>query len=354
MYSNRSKGFTLIELLVVIAIIGILSTLAIIALGSARQKSRDAKRLADVNQVIKALELYYNDANSYPTIITSGQPISFGSTTYLSAVPSNPVPRNEGNCPNKDYQYGYAPTLSVQYSLSYCLSSATGSVPGSGIMTATPDGMSDNPLLYLPMDEGTGTSTADRSGNGYNATLVGSPSWIAGKVGGGLDFGSTGEYLTVPTFPIDSSTNVISFAAWVYADGVGLESLIGDASQGSSSGYIWSYLNGTNVIWQYRHSSGNGTDWETNSGFLTGFTNTWVHLVLVADYNAKQLKVYRNGQLAAVDTITNTPIFPAVSRPRYIASYNTSPDYNGRLDDVRLYARALSASEVQALYNATN
>ena len=48
---TNKKGFTLIELLVVIAIIGLLSTLAVIALGSARQKSRDAKRLSDLKQV---------------------------------------------------------------------------------------------------------------------------------------------------------------------------------------------------------------------------------------------------------------------------------------------------------------
>lgn len=62
----NKKGFTLIELLVVIAIIGLLSTLAVVALGSARQKARDAKRVSDLKQVQTALELYYTDKNAYP------------------------------------------------------------------------------------------------------------------------------------------------------------------------------------------------------------------------------------------------------------------------------------------------
>ena len=63
---KNKKGFTLIELLVVIAIIGLLSTLAVVALNNARQKSRDAKRVADVKQIQTALELFYNDCGGYP------------------------------------------------------------------------------------------------------------------------------------------------------------------------------------------------------------------------------------------------------------------------------------------------
>ena len=62
----NKKGFTLIELLVVIAIIGLLSTLAVVALSSARQKARDSKRLSDLKQMQTALELYYTDKTAYP------------------------------------------------------------------------------------------------------------------------------------------------------------------------------------------------------------------------------------------------------------------------------------------------
>jgi prepilin-type N-terminal cleavage/methylation domain-containing protein len=63
---NKREGFTLVELLVVIAIIGILATLLILQLGVARQRARDAQRVAHVNQIRTGLEFYFDSNGSYP------------------------------------------------------------------------------------------------------------------------------------------------------------------------------------------------------------------------------------------------------------------------------------------------
>lgn len=63
---NTSKGFTLIELLVVISIIGILSSVILASLSAARMKSRDARRIADIDQIRTALEMYYDEKAEYP------------------------------------------------------------------------------------------------------------------------------------------------------------------------------------------------------------------------------------------------------------------------------------------------
>lgn len=129
----NKKGFTLIELLVVIAIIGLLSTLAVVALNNARSKSRDAKRLSDVKQIQTALELYFNDAAAYPASITPGQPIANGSATYMGQVPSGP-----NTASNEQYVYdGSNPTT---YSLTFTLEGATGGFDANP-HTATPAGI---------------------------------------------------------------------------------------------------------------------------------------------------------------------------------------------------------------------
>ena len=69
--NHKVKGFTLIELLVVIAIIGILSSVVLASLNSARVKGRDARRLSDVSELKTALALYYNSNQNYPTALSA-------------------------------------------------------------------------------------------------------------------------------------------------------------------------------------------------------------------------------------------------------------------------------------------
>src|SRR5207244_3760980 len=67
LFDENGGGFTLIELLVVIAIIGMLSSVVLASLNSARQKSRDTRRKEDLHQIHNALELYYNTNGTYPS-----------------------------------------------------------------------------------------------------------------------------------------------------------------------------------------------------------------------------------------------------------------------------------------------
>lgn len=135
----KKKGFTLIELLVVVAIIGLLATLAVVALNTARAKARDSKRVSDVKQIQTALALYFTDNSSYPTTanFVTGGAIGTSSVIYMSKIPAAPSPSNDGSCPAGITDYVYSSDGTNTYTLSYCLGSNTGDL-GAGYGTATP------------------------------------------------------------------------------------------------------------------------------------------------------------------------------------------------------------------------
>jgi len=88
---NRKKGFTLIELLVVIAIIGVLASVVLASLNTARRKGRDARRLSDIKQLQNALELYYDTNSVYPAAATDAvDPAAVVTPGYIAAVPTDP------------------------------------------------------------------------------------------------------------------------------------------------------------------------------------------------------------------------------------------------------------------------
>jgi len=109
---NKSEGFTLIELLVVIAIIGLLSSIVLVSLNSARGKARDAKRVSDLKQISLALELYYHDNGTYPigSCISSPWWKCWGSAgeprllpaTYIPIMPQDPSFKDNGNACGAD------------------------------------------------------------------------------------------------------------------------------------------------------------------------------------------------------------------------------------------------------------
>ncbi len=95
---RKPSGFTLIELLVVIAIIGLLSTLAIVSLSSAREKARDTKRSADLRIIQSAVELYISDQGTPPAIGGGSTWTTLGNdlTNYIVSG-ALPVPPGTGN-----------------------------------------------------------------------------------------------------------------------------------------------------------------------------------------------------------------------------------------------------------------
>lgn len=122
---NNKKGFTLLELLVVIALIGLLSSLIIASLVSVRAKTKDSKRIQDLDNIANALERFAIDYGRYPLpseIDIDGYNFDYSNDDnfldilvpdYLTLRPKDPI-NNNGYSPwepgNNFYAYGASPS----------------------------------------------------------------------------------------------------------------------------------------------------------------------------------------------------------------------------------------------------
>lgn len=139
MKETKSRGFTLIELLVVIAIIGILSSVVLASLNSARAKSRYATALSQMRQIDIAAEHFYSVSGSYPNDAGPGGMPS-GLSTYIAAWPTPP-------CSGYTYDWNnFSSGANVHVMLrtasadlySFCVYSSTGTCTGTNISTISP------------------------------------------------------------------------------------------------------------------------------------------------------------------------------------------------------------------------
>jgi type II secretory pathway pseudopilin PulG len=110
-------------------ILGFIGSIVLLSLNSARAKSRDAKRLADMRQLTSAIELYNYDKDALPDNLQQLTPI------YIAVVPTAPLPP-DGTCTSDDNNYIYKKTGKKNYEVTFCLGGATAGLnAGRHIMT---------------------------------------------------------------------------------------------------------------------------------------------------------------------------------------------------------------------------
>jgi prepilin-type N-terminal cleavage/methylation domain-containing protein len=155
--SQQGDGFTLIELLVVISIIALIGSVVLTALADARQKARDGKRIGDMGQIVKALELFFDTYKGYPAAEAGGDtqvPVGLN-PEFVITLPVSPNPADGGCSGSVDpspatsaNSYYYEPqgdasvvngvTVYRSYNYYFCLGKQTGSLaPGVHIMSPT-------------------------------------------------------------------------------------------------------------------------------------------------------------------------------------------------------------------------
>ena len=189
------------------------------------------------------------------------------------------------------------------------------------------------------LDEDSGNSAADATGNGHTGTLLGGPSWGAGLVDGGLRFDGNNDHVVVPAAPLDMDTwDEISVGGWIKND-VGLGSGTDDiVSQ-------WNFPSSRS--WVLTHHSNGRYFWEiAGKGFVTGgsVSTDWTHVM--GTYGGGTIRLYVDGvEVASQGGVSG--LLPGSSADLVIGGQDDGSNFfDGTIDEVQIFGRALSPAEV--------
>ncbi|NLH44179.1 MAG: hypothetical protein GX448_20260, partial [Planctomycetes bacterium] len=206
-------------------------------------------------------------------------------------------------------------------------------------------GLDPDLVAWWPYDEGQGTVAKDMSLHGYDATLTNNPTWVAGKLGTAIQM-SGGSYVSAPHIPLDNRTFVI--ALWINPQLVGGSQVLFSQAQSGS----------TNLSMHYRLGGTTSTDAPVRGvrmGFYSNDTdspanlfqdNTWYHVVFWYNYETKVRRIYVNGVQVAQST--GVAAYLGTTGNTQVGRWDTDTGqtYKGIADDVQIYYRALTDSEI--------
>jgi len=192
---------------------------------------------------------------------------------------------------------------------------------------------------YWSFDEGAGEIANDLIGGNDGALAFGT-AWTDGQIGGALSFDGIDDYVDTGLKINQNGSTSITMSAWVYPTSLkdGKQQII----SADNGGFDWS-LNIRNGKWQV--FTGEGT-------LITEFTielNEWQHVVAVFDVDDIEVRFYINGSISAV----TSKLYTDVSTNHFRFGDNPGPwneYFEGKIDEVSIYDRALSTEDVQQLH----
>ncbi len=215
------------------------------------------------------------------------------------------------------------------------------------ILTSTANAADPNLVGWWRLNEGSGAAAIDSSGNNLHGELVDDPVWVAGVQGTALQF-SGGNHVAVPGYEGILGTHARTSAAWI------------NVTKTSASIITWG-PSGEGTKWVMRtHNDPASLRLECGRGNTYGTTDLvdgeWHHVAVVLEDDGSpdvsELKLYVDGKLDPI-MLGGTPrAMNTSSGGEFRIAYdlnNTGRTYDGMIDDVRIYDRALSADEIQAL-----
>ena len=207
------------------------------------------------------------------------------------------------------------------------------------------------PVARWAFDDGSGTTAVDSSGNGHDATLGTGTSWITGNVGAkAMRMNGTASALATVSGPVVDTATSFTVSAWVNLSNLNGYQTFVSISGASVSGFYLGLRGDTGTLSFARLNSDATGGAVVAAADSAPTTNTWYHIVGVNDAAAGTIALFVDGQL--VSTATYTAGWHANGNTLIGHGFygGNQVDYvNGAVDEVSMYASALSAEQIAAL-----
>lgn len=202
---------------------------------------------------------------------------------------------------------------------------------------------------YWTFDEGRGQTAGDSSGGRHHGTLRGNPAWTRGVAGGALDFDGVDDRVVLGTMDIHGPAG-LTIALWFKADDFDVSDarFIAKTTGTAESNHYWMISTIGRTALRVRLKAG-GSTITLASGTGQVVAGRWYHVALT--YDGSKARIYKDGvQVAGADKTGRIDVNPTVG----VAVGNQPPGagtkaFDGLIDEVRIYSRALAAAELQAL-----
>ncbi|MCX6702340.1 MAG: prepilin-type N-terminal cleavage/methylation domain-containing protein [Candidatus Wolfebacteria bacterium] len=396
---SRNSSFTLIELLIVIGVLAVLATVAVLALNPTElvKQARDSNRIADLATINKALSVYQSSGQtnlgtlntvyisipdstttcanlglptlpsgwSYACVSSSTLrdsdgtgwiPVNFNLVSYgspLEKLPVDPInTTSTGNC--YTYVMGGSWKLAARFeSAKYTAQAGKDGGPDPSIYEEGTD-VNLAPFVgglvgYWKFDESAGV-LSDSSGYGNNGTQSGGVTYaIPGLKGSALSFDGVDDYVSFSNNGAladvaDGNSKPFTLMAWVnmQSGGTHLQFIL------ARNGYHIGLVFGAQTTFSFALYNAAGQSSLAQS--LGNSYSQWYHVAGVWD--GAGMTLYTNGQ--AKNTNSMTGPLRDVGNIIFVGGYANSVDYYSKaiIDNVRIYNRGLTSSEIQTIYNA--
>jgi PKD repeat protein len=213
-------------------------------------------------------------------------------------------------------------------------------------------GEAPGPVAAYHFDQGSGTSVADASGNGHTGTLLnGAAFTTAGKNGGAVTCDGVNDLVEIADSALLHPTTALTVMAWVYpiTAQTGYKAVIIKEQSASPAAATWDILHVTGPSNQPGVEVVLGTTGRVAKGGSVLPVGQWTHLALTWDNTT--LRLYVNGALTASTPATGS--MTATGLPLHMcgSSVYAGEHANIRIDDVRIYNRVLTTTDVQSDMN---